>query len=75
MWKLLDGKVPNLSPPIKSHISDRRGGLCNMGVVPIGHHAALHHHNLRNRAAKLLNYLPKEVRNLSGSVASFKTLQ
>ena len=37
IWKILEGNVPNFSPPIKCHISARRGRLCNSGVVPTGH--------------------------------------
>ena len=74
MWKLIKGKVPNLSPPIQSHISDHRGRLCNIGVVVTGHLDTFHNHNLENRAASLLNCLFIWVRNQSGSVhvASFK---
>ena len=74
MWKFIDGKVPNLSlsPPVRSHIFDCQGRLCNIGVVPTGHPGTLRHHILRNRAAKRFNCLPKEVYDLSASVASFK---
>ena len=34
MWKILERKVANFSPPIQCHISDRRGRLCSSGVVP-----------------------------------------
>ena len=58
------GKVPNFSPPIQCHISDRRGRLCSSGVVPTGHLGTLCHNSFRNRAATLFNCLPKHIRNI-----------
>ena len=64
MWKILERKVPNFSPPIQCHISDRRGRLCSSGVVPTGHLGTLCHNSFRNRAATLFNCLPKHIRNI-----------
>ena len=64
MWKILERKVPNFSPPIQCHISDRRGRLCSSGVVPTGHLGMLCHNSFRNRAATLFNCLPKHIRNI-----------
>ena len=64
MWKILERKVPNFSPPNQCHISDRRGRLCSSGVVPTGHLGTLCHNSFRNRAATLLNCLPKHIRNI-----------
>ena len=64
MWKILERKVPNSSPPIQCHISDRRGRLCSSGVAPTGHLGTLCHNSVRNRAATLFNCLPKHIRNI-----------
>ena len=64
MWKILERKVPNFSPPIQCHISDRRGRLCSSGVVPTDHLGTLCHNSIRNRAATLFNCLPKHIRNI-----------
>ena len=64
MWKILERKVPNFSPPIQCHISDRRGRLCSSGVVPTGHLGMLCHNSFRNIAATLFNCLPKHIRNI-----------
>ena len=56
--------MPNFSPPIQCHISDRRGRLCSSGVVPTGHLGTLCHNSFRNRAATLFNCLPKHIRNI-----------
>ena len=52
MWKILERKVPNFSPPIQCHISDRRGRLCSSGVVPTGR-------NDRDRAFPLYSFVIK----------------
>ena len=64
IWKILEGNVPNFSPPIKCHISARRGRLCNSGVVPTGHLGTLCHNSLRSKAATIFNCLPKHIRDL-----------
>ena len=64
IWKILEGNVPNFSPPIKCHISARRGRLCNSGVVPTGHLGTLCHNSFRSKAATIFNCLPKHIRNL-----------
>ena len=64
MWKILERKVPNFSPPIQCHISDRRGRLCSSSVVLTGHLRMLCHNSFRNRAATLFNCLPKHIRNI-----------
>ena len=48
IWKILEGNVPNFSPPIKWHISARRGRLCNSGVVPTGHLGQLQEQSCNN---------------------------
>ena len=55
---------PNFSPPIKCHISARRGRLCNSGVVPTGHLRTLCHNSFRSKAATIFNCLPKHIRDL-----------
>ena len=64
IWKILEGNVPNFSPPIKCHISARRGRLGNNGVVPTGHLGTLCHNSFRSKAATIFNCLPKHIRNL-----------
>ena len=64
MWKILERKVPNFSPAIQHHISDRRGRLCSSGVVPNGHLGTLCHTTFRSRAATVFNCLSKQIRNI-----------
>ena len=64
MWKILERKVPNFSPPIQCHISDCRGRLCSSDVVLTSHLGTLCHNSFRNRAATLFNCLPKLIRNI-----------
>ena len=66
MWKILERKVPNFSPPIQCHISNCRGRLCSSGVVPSNLLAC--HNSFRNRAATLFNCLPKHIRNIVNCV-------
>ena len=61
---ILEGNIPNFSPPIKCHISARRGRLCNSGVVPTGHLGTLCHNSFRSKAATIFNCLPKHIRDL-----------
>ena len=83
VWKILDGKVPNISN-CSRHIvtameSDRRlGRLC---ILPKHQNTAtarvktLLHNSFTTRAVRLFNILPKELRNTAGcSVDSFKNL-
>ena len=64
IWKILEGNVPNFSPPINCHISAHRGRLCNSGVVPTGHLGTLCHNSFRSKATTIFNCLPKHIRNL-----------
>ena len=70
MWKILERKVPNFSPQIQCHISDRRGRLCRSGVVPTARLGTLCHISFRSRAATLFNCLPKHIRNIVNCVNS-----
>ena len=65
IWKILEENVPNFPPPIKCHISARRGRLCNRGVVPTGHLGTLCHNIFNSKAATIFNCLPKHIRNLA----------
>ena len=75
MWKILEGKVHNFSPPIECHIISSQeytdvnqvGRYQNTGlvysVVPTGHLGTLCHNSSRSRAATLFNCLQKLIRN------------
>ena len=37
VWKILDNLVPNLVKPLQFYVSDRRGRLCSVSHVRLGH--------------------------------------
>ena len=47
IWKILENLVPNLTPPICSHHSDRRVRLCNINHVRVGHLGSLMYNSFR----------------------------
>ena len=73
VWKILESIVPNLNIPITCYSSIRRGRLCETSHVGIGHIiGTLVYHSFRFRGIRLFNAMPKQIRDLSCSVSSFK---
>ena len=50
--------VPNLSQPITSYLSDRRGRLCHSEHVCVGRIGTLSCNSFRWKAVRLFNCLP-----------------
>ena len=72
VWKILESIVPNLDIPITCYNSNRRGRLCATSHVGIGHLFILVYPSFRFRDIRLINGMPKQIRDLSCSVSSFK---
>ena len=72
VWKILESIVPNLNIPITCYSSIIRGRLCETSHVGIGHLGTLVYHSFRFRGIRLFNDMPKQIRDLSCSVSSFK---
>ena len=72
IWKILESIVPNLNNRITCYNSIRRGRLCVTSHVGIGHLGTLVYHSFRFRGIRLFNAMPKQIRDLSCSVSSFK---
>ena len=72
VWKILESIVPNLNIPITCYSSIRRGRFCATSHVGIGHLGTLVYHSSRFRGIHLFNAMPKQIRDLSCSVSSFK---
>ena len=53
-------------------IGHLRGRLCETSHVGIGHLGTLVYHSFRFRGIRLFNAMPKQIRDLSCSVSSFK---
>ena len=67
------GKVPNLSPPIRSRTSDRRGRACITSHVGVGRLGTLAYNSIIWRAIHMFNQLPLFLCNTTlCSVYSFK---
>ena len=76
VWKIIEGLVPNLSDPITSSFSDRRGRAC---VVIVCHSGAggfgtLKYNSFRWRSIKMFNRLPKSIRMLSSCSTEIETI-
>ena len=73
VWKILEGLVPNLYPPICSKTSDRRGRTCISSHINVGRLGTLEYNSFRWCAIRLFNQLPLFVRNTTVcSIHSFK---
>ena len=73
VWKILEGLVPNLFPPICTQTLDRRGRTCITSHINVGHLGTLEYNSFRWRAIRLFNQLPLFVRNTTlCSIHSFK---
>ena len=63
VWKILEGLVPNLYPPICTKTSDRRGRTCISSHLNVGRLGTLEFNSFRWCAIRLFNQLPLFVRN------------
>ncbi len=73
LWKIVENIVPNLSEPIKTHLSGRRGRMCDIKVVEPGHIGTLCHNSFRWRGSRIFNSLPSYIRNKSNcDIDTFK---
>ena len=73
VWKILEGLVPNLYPPICTQTSDRRGRTCISSHINVGQLGTLEYNSFRWSAIHLFNQLPLFVRNTTiCSINSFK---
>ena len=65
LMKIMEGIVPNLSPPICVNASERRGRLCVISSVERCHIGTLAHSSFRWKEARVFNALPSTIRNCS----------
>ena len=73
MWKILEGLVPDLFPPICTKTSDRRGRTSIKSHINVGRLGTLEYNSFKWRAIRLFNQLPLFVRNTTVcSIHSFK---
>ena len=63
VWKILEGLVPNLSLPIYTKTSDRRGRTCITSHINVGRFGPFEYNSFRWRAIRLFNQLPLFVCN------------
>ena len=66
LWKVLEGLVPNVNNKITSTLHVRLGRKCVVPRVPNGKLGKIREASLAVHGAKLLNVLPKPLRNMSG---------
>ena len=73
VWKILEGLVPNLFPPICTKTSDRRGRTCISSHINVGRLGTLEYNSFRWCVIRLFNQLPLFVPNTTVcSILSFK---
>ena len=58
VWKILEGLVPNLFPPICTKESNRRGRTCATSHINVGRLGTLEYNSFRWRVIRLFNQLP-----------------
>ena len=63
VWKISEGLVPNLFPPICTKTLDHRGRTCIMSHINVGRLGTLNYNSVRWRTIRLFNQLPLFVRN------------
>ena len=67
VWKILENLVPNLVKPLQFYVSDRRGRLCSVSHVRLGHTGTLAYSSFRWKGIRLFNSLPMHIRNITAS--------
>ena len=65
VWKIWEGLVPNLCPPICTKESDRIGRTCITSHINIVRLGSLEYNSFRWRAIRLFNQLPLLLRNVT----------
>ena len=65
VWKILGNLVPNLVKPLQFYVSDRRGRLCSVSHVRLGHTGSLAYSSFRWKGIRMFNSLPMHIRNIT----------
>ena len=65
VWKILENIVPNLVKPLQFYVSDRRGRLCSVSHVRLGHTGSLAYSSFRWKGIRMFNSLPMHIRNIT----------
>ena len=65
VWKILGNLVPNLVKPLQFYVSDRRGCLCSVSHVGLGHTGSLAYSSFRWKGIRMFNSLPMHIRNIT----------
>ena len=65
IWKIIEGLAPNVSNPITSTFSRRRGKSCVISHVSVGHVGTLAYTSFRGRSIRLFNSLSMHLRSIS----------
>ena len=65
VWKILENLVPNLVKPLQFYVSDRRGRVCSVSHVRLGHTGTLAYSSFRWKGIRLFNSLPMHIRNIT----------
>ena len=65
IWKILKNLVPNLVKPLQFYVSDRRGRLCSVSHVRLGHTVTLACSSCRWKGIRLYNSLSMHIRNIT----------
>ena len=65
VFKILENLVPNLVKPLQFYVSDRRGRLCSVSHVRLGHTGSLAYSSFRWKGIRMFNSLPMHIRNIT----------
>ena len=63
--KILENLVPNLVKPLPFYVSYRRGRLCSVSHVRLGHTGTLAYSSFWWKGIQLFNSLPMHIRNIA----------
>ena len=61
----MENFVPNLVKPLQFDVSDRRGRLCSVSHVRLGHTGTLAYSSFRWKGIRLFNSLPMHIINIT----------
>ena len=70
VWIILENLVPKLVKPLEFYVSDRRGCLCSVSHVRLGHTGTLAYSSFRWKGIQMFNSLPMHIRNITACPAS-----
>ena len=65
VWKILENLVPNLVKPLQFYVSDRRGRMCSVSHVRLGHTGSLAYSSFRWKGIRMFNSLAMHIRNIT----------